>query len=49
MDNDSDYWEAWDDEETKLRHRAIEFLFREAGVDRINDEYDDDEADEERS
>jgi len=49
MDNDSDYREAWADEGTKKRHRAKEFLFREAGVDRFNDVYDDDEADEERS
>ena len=49
MDNDSDYREAWADEETKQCHRAKEFLFREAGVDRFNDVYDDDEAYEERS
>ena len=49
MDNDSDYREAWAYEGTKQRHRAKEFLFREAGVDRFNDVYDDDEADEERS
>ncbi|MDB4484771.1 hypothetical protein N9026_01005 [bacterium] len=49
MDNDSDYREAWADEGTKQRHRAKEFLFREAGVDRFNDVFDDDETDEERS
>ena len=49
MDNDSDNRETWADEGTKQRHRAKEFLFREAGVDRFNDVYYDYEADEERS
>jgi hypothetical protein len=46
MDHDSDYREAWADEETKRPRHAKEFLFREAGVARFNDLYDD-EADEE--
>ena len=47
MDHDSDYREAWADEGTKRSRHANEFLFREAGVARFNDVYDDDEADEE--
>jgi len=47
MDNDSDYREAWADEGSKRPRHAKGFLFREAGVARFNDVYDDDEADEE--
>ena len=47
MDHDSDYREAWADEESKRPRPAKQFLFREAGVARFNDVYDDDEAEEE--
>ena len=47
MDHDSDYREAWADEGSKHLRHAKEFLFREAGVARFNDVYDDDETDEE--
>ena len=47
MDIDSDYREAWADEGSERPRQAREFLFREAGVARFNDVYDDDEADEE--
>ena len=47
MDHDSDYREAWADEGSKRLRPAKQFLFREAGVARFNDVYDDDEAEEE--
>ena len=47
MDHDSDYREAWADEGSKRPRPAKQFLFREAGVARFNDVYDDDEAEEE--
>ena len=47
MDHDSDYREAWADEGSKRLRHAKEFLFREAGVARFNDVYDDDDAEEE--
>ena len=47
MDHDSDYREAWADEGSKCPRSAKQFLFREAGVARFNDVYDDDEAEEE--
>ena len=47
MDHDSDYREAWADEGSKRSCPAKQFLFREAGVARFNDVYDDDEAEEE--
>ena len=47
MDHDSDYREAWADEGSNRPRPAKQFLFREAGVARFNDVYDDDEAEEE--
>ena len=47
MDHDSDYREAWADEGLKRSCPAKQFLFREAGVARFNDVYDDDDAEEE--
>ena len=47
MDHDSAYREAWADEGSKRPRPAKQFLFREAGVARFNDVYDDDEAEEE--
>ena len=47
MDHDSDYREAWADEGSKRLRQPKKFLFREAGVARFNDVYDDDETDEE--
>ena len=46
MDDDSDYREAWAGEGSNQLRPAKQFLFREAGVVRFNDVYDDDDDDD---
>ena len=50
MNPDNDYRERWCDEKNvDSRSRDKEFFFKEAGVSRFNDTYDDEEDNDQHS
>ena len=50
MNSDNDYRERWCDEKNiDSRSSNNEFFFKEAGVSRFNDTYDDDEDDDQHN